>query len=91
MENEIDPPSIIEDDDYFKNNTNDNNIITSIPINEPNLNKNIRLEKSASKSKITISAIDKKKINDNKGSFSTTNVQKNKEFESRKIFLYLLI
>lgn len=63
MENDIDPPSFLEEDnDYFKNKpTNvDNNIITGIPIFEPQ-NHREKIEKSSSKNKISISAVDKKK------------------------------
>lgn len=86
MENDIDPPSFLEDDnDNFKvkQTSVDNNIITGIPIFEPQSQNKI-IEKSTSKHKISISAVDKKKQTNNNNS-NTSNKVLLKETESMHI------
>lgn len=81
MENDIDPPSFLEEDnDYFKNKPAnvDNNVITGIPVFEPQ-NPNKKLEKCPSKNKITISAVDKKKNTNNTPNLSNKILLKDTE------------
>lgn len=82
MENDIDPPSILEDDEHKNYISRDNNILTGIPVFEAVSTKNAALNKSISKNKITINAIDKKKItynNDNDNLNLRSNAKKENE------------
>jgi hypothetical protein len=65
MDNDIDPPSFMDDDIDYNNESitrkvGANTILTDIPVYEVNPNKTPKLEKSFTKSKIAICAVDKK-------------------------------
>ncbi len=89
MDNDIDPPSFLEEDeDNYKTNINDNNIITGIPIFEQQSHsKNNKVEKNSekisAKNKITINAVDKKKTAMNNISNMVNNKNSFKELESK--------
>ena len=89
MDNDIDTPSFMDDNDDIEYNNESitkkpgaNTILTDIPVYEVNPNKTPRLEKSFTKSKIAICAVDKKTA-DISAVLLGKNINKIKEIESK--------
>ncbi len=87
MDNDIDPPSFLEEDNddfKIKHSNVESNVITGIPIFE-HQNQNKKIEISNSKSKISISAVDKKKQANNTPNFSSKVLLKDTESKNEII------